>query len=93
MSDWQITDSTMTARQLYIQDPSTQRITFTRKGIETYGAKFARAGFNIRNIKTMAEFERAVDASFALEMRSLASTAKGSDKALDDILAGLPGWD
>lgn len=82
----------MNARQLYIQDAGTGKIRFTRAGDEKYGARFARAGFDIRKITTMREFESAVDASFAQEMRQLALTARGENSALDAVLAGLPGW-
>ena len=81
------------ALQLYIQDPISKRIRITRKGIEQYGARFARAGFNIRQIRTMSAFSEVVDASFALKMQKLASTAKGQNTDLDHILSGLPGWD
>ncbi len=81
------------ALQLYIQDPITKRIRITRKGIEKYGARFAKAGFNIQQIRTPEEFQNAVDASFALEMQKLATTAKGQNIDLDNIMNGLPGWD
>lgn len=82
----------MNARQLYIQDASTGKIRFTRAGCEKYGARFARAGFDIRKITSMQAFESAVDASFAQEMQQLASAARGEDSALDAVLAGLPSW-
>ena len=83
----------MNARQLFIQDATTGRIRFTQAGISRYGERFARAGFSIRQITTMKEFEAAVDASFALEMKKLASETRGQDPALDAIMTGLPGWD
>jgi len=81
------------ALQLYIQDPASKRIRITYKGSEKYGVKFAMAGYNIHKIRTMSEFNDAVDASFALEMQKLAQAAKGQDIDLDNILNGLPGWD
>lgn len=83
----------MDARQLFIQDTTTGRIRFTKAGIKHYGERFARAGFSLRHITTMREFEVAVDASFAQEMEKLASETRGQDPALDAILSGLPGWD
>jgi hypothetical protein len=83
----------MNTRQLYIQDPISKRIRFTQSGIELYGKNFGRAGFDIKKIKTMAEFERAVDASFAQDMQKLAVTTRGQDAEIDEVLAGLPGWD
>ena len=82
----------MNARQLFIQDTATGRIRFTQAGISRYGERFARAGFLIRHITTMKEFEAAVDASFTLEMEKLAADTRGLDPALDAIMAGLPGW-
>ena len=83
----------MTARQLFIQDAATGRIRFTQAGIARYGARFAQAGFAIRQITTMREFEAAVNAMFALEMENLAAETRGENPALDAIMAGLPGWD
>ncbi len=83
----------MNTRQLYIQDPVTKNIRFTQAGIERYGKKFGRAGYEIRNIRTMTEFENAVDASFAIDMQNLANTTKGQNIELDRVLEGLPGWD
>ena len=83
----------MNARQLYIQDPISKTIRFTQSGIEQYGEKFGQVGFDIRKIRTLSEFERAVDASFAFEMQKLAATTKGQNSELDKVLTGLPGWD
>ena len=83
----------MNARQLFIQDPISKRIRFTQAGIERYGKKFGRVGFDIKKIKTMAEFERAVDASFAHDMQKLATTTRGQNTEIDQVLSGLPGWD
>jgi len=79
--------------QLFIQDPVSKRIRITKSGIEKYGSRFAMAGYNIHNIRTMSEFNDAVETSFALEMQELAQTAKGQNTDLDNILKGLPGWD
>jgi len=83
----------MTARQLFIQDATTGRIRFTQAGIARYGERFAMAGFAIRQITTIREFEAAANAMFARDMENLASETRGEDPALDAILAGLPGWD
>jgi hypothetical protein len=81
-----------TARQLFVQDPVTKRIRFTQAGIAKYQKKFSRVGFNIKTIRTLSEFESAVDASFAAEMQDLSETAK-DDPALAEALKGLPGWE
>ena len=83
----------MNARHLLLQDLATGRIRLTRAGVDCYGERFARAGFAVRDITTMALFEAAVDASFAVEMKKLASETRGQNPALDAIMAGLPGWD
>jgi hypothetical protein len=82
-----------TSRQLFVQDPTTGRIRFTRAGVERYRTRFARVGFDITSIRTLAQFEAAVDASFAREMRELAATARGEDRQLDEALKGLSGWE
>lgn len=65
----------------------------TKAMIERYGARFAKAGYDIRKLRTREQWNAAVDASFALEMRTLASTTRGQDAQLDALLQGLPGWD
>ena len=54
----------MKTQKLFIQETTSERIKFTSYGINSLGEKFAKAGFDIREIRTMTEFERAVDASF-----------------------------
>ncbi|MEW8046618.1 MAG: hypothetical protein AB2805_09020 [Candidatus Thiodiazotropha sp.] len=83
----------MDARQLYIQDPSSNRIRLTKAGLERYAARFAKAGYQANNIKTLEELRNAIDASFNHEMAKLATTARGSNTDLDEIMSGLPGWD
>ena len=78
---------------LIIQDPATGKIRLTQTAIERYDERFARAGYNARQITTQQQFQAGVDASFALEMQHLASTARGTNPELDNALAGLPGWD
>lgn len=83
----------MQARQLFIEDPQTQRIRFTQHGIDRYGKRFAQIGFDIKTIRTMEHFEKAVDALFEHDMVNLARTEKGKDTHLDNVMSGLPGWD
>jgi len=83
----------MNTRQIFIQDPITKRIRLTNAGIEKYGVRFLRAGFQPSQIRTMETLKAAVDASFASEMERLASTTKGRNADLDEILNGLPGWE
>ncbi len=59
------------AIQLYIHDPVTKQLRMTPKGIARYATRFAKAGFNIRQIKTQDALKKAIDASFAFEMQAL----------------------
>ncbi len=81
------------ARQLYIQDPSSNRIRLTQAGLEKYAARFARVGYQASEIRTIEVLKDAINASFDHEMEKLASTARGSNADLDEVLSGLPGWD
>ena len=83
----------MNARQLYIEDPTTGRIRFTKAGRDRYAARFARAGHRIDDIRTKAQFEAAVDAMFQSEMNQMAADSRGQDAELDAVLSGLPGWE
>ena len=85
-----MTDS---ARTLFVEDPETGRIRFTRKGVEKYGSRFARVGFDIKAIRTMVEFEQAVDAMMGHELRQLAASIGNDEPELREALAGLPGFD
>ncbi len=80
-------------RQFFIQDPASGKIRLTGAAIAHSGKDFARAGYDVRKITTAAAFEAAADASFALEMQALSTTARGTDPELDAILAGFPGWE
>jgi len=82
----------MNMRQIYLQDPITERIRLTKVGIEKFGARFARVGFQAGQIRTVESFKAAIDASFANEMVRLATTEKGKNPDLDQALNGLPGW-
>jgi len=81
------------ARNLFVEDPATGKIRFTRRGIEQYGARFARAGFNIKTIRTMAGFEQAVDAMMAHELHHLAFSIGSDELELQEVLRDLPGFD
>jgi len=81
------------ARTLFVEDPVTGRIRFTRRGVEKYASRFARVGFDIRAIRTMAEFEQAVDAMMDHELRQLAASIGDDEPELKEALRGLPGFD
>jgi hypothetical protein len=50
-------------------------------------------GYKASEIRTLDVLREAIDASFNHEMAKLASTARGSNADLDEIMSGLPGWD
>ncbi len=81
------------ARTLFVEDSANGRIRFTRKGVEKYGSRFARVGFDIEAIRTMAEFEQAVDAMMDHELRRLAASIGDDEPELKEALRGLPGFD
>lgn len=83
----------MSKRQLYIQDPATGRIRFTKAGRERYAARFAKVGYRIDDIRTLAAFEAAVDTLFQSEMYRMADGFRGEDAEFDAALSGLPGWE
>ncbi len=82
----------MNPRQLYIQDPSSNRIRLTQAGLDKYASRFAQSGFRASEIRTLDELKEAIDASFSHEMANLAATARGGNGDLDQIMRGLPGW-
>lgn len=83
----------MSPRRFFVEDPKTGRIRFTKAGETHFRERFAKSGFQIGQIRTMTQFEAAVDATFEREMRELAAGMQGEDPVLDQILSGLPGWD
>ncbi|MBW9263051.1 MAG: hypothetical protein K1564_15910 [Candidatus Thiodiazotropha sp. (ex. Lucinisca nassula)] len=82
----------MEARQLYIKDPSSNRIRLTRAGLDKYASRFAKVGYQASEIRTLDVLKEAIDASFDHEMEKLATTARGNNADLDEVLSGLPGW-
>ncbi|MEW7972788.1 MAG: hypothetical protein AB2821_04805 [Candidatus Thiodiazotropha endolucinida] len=82
----------MEARQLYIKDPSSNRIRLTRAGLDKYANRFAKVGYQASEIRTMEVLKEAIDASFDHEMVKLATTARDNNADLDEALSGLPGW-
>ncbi|MCU7829553.1 MAG: hypothetical protein KZQ85_10845 [Candidatus Thiodiazotropha sp. (ex Myrtea sp. 'scaly one' KF741663)] len=83
----------MSARQMFIQDPASNRIRLTKAGVDRYATRFARVGFQVSEIRTLDQLRNAIDASFDHEMAQLASTTRGSNTDLDEIMSGLSGWD
>ncbi|MEJ2612390.1 MAG: hypothetical protein P8179_20590 [Candidatus Thiodiazotropha sp.] len=82
----------MKARQLYIQDPTSNRIRLTRAVLDKYAARFAQVGYQASEVRTIEVLKEAIAASFGHEMTKLAATARGCNRDLDQIMRGLPGW-
>lgn len=83
----------MSTQQLYIREPGTGRIRLTSMAVERYRERFARAGFHVEDIRTLEQFEAAIDAMFRREMEEYGAESHGIDPELDRVLDGLPGWD
>lgn len=80
-------------RRLFVKDVATGKIRFTRKGVEAFGKDFAKVGYDINKITTVAQFDAATDASYAYEIGRLAQDVRGKQPALEAIMCALPGWD
>lgn len=74
--------------QLFVENPATGHLRFTRKGIEILGPKFAKVGIDIRTIKTRSEARSAAEKYSDYALRDLALNS--TNKTIDDILCDLP---
>ncbi|MBN2702385.1 MAG: hypothetical protein JXR29_13145 [Methylothermaceae bacterium] len=79
-------------RTLFIRDVSTGKIRITQSGKTAYRHRFAKAGYDIDRIRTLEEFESAVDAIFSAEFHDLAIKDKGKNPTLDRILTDVLEW-
>ena len=64
-------------RECFIEDPSTGHIRFTIKGRVEYRSQFARAGIDIRRIRTREEFRAACIRSECVFVEDLRQMVKG----------------
>jgi hypothetical protein len=60
-------------RECFIEDPATGHIRFTTKGRAEYRSQFARAGFDIRRIRTREDFRACGAQIFNRSWRALGS--------------------
>ena len=72
-------------RQCFIENPVTGEIRFTRKGFAKYGARFARAGIDINQIRTRAALTDACNRSQWVFVEELFAMVKGH-RELEDVL-------
>ena len=65
---------------------------FTATGRRVLGPRFARAGIDLRSLKTLAQARAAAAEVAHQELMALAADLKGRDPALDAVMAELPEW-
>ena len=78
---------------MYLQDPDSGLVRFTSEGIRHLGPPMARAGYDIRKIRTKAEALAALEACCANDYRKVAEEIRGKNPELDRIMADFPGWE
>ena len=76
----------------YLLDPVTGRLRFTATERRVLGPRFARAGIDLRSLKTLAQARAAAAEVAHQELMALAADLKGRDPALDAVMAELPEW-
>lgn len=76
----------------YLLDPVTGRLRFTATGRRVLGPRFARAGIDLRSLKTLAQARAAAAEVAHQELMALAADLKDRDPALDAVMAKLPEW-
>jgi hypothetical protein len=74
-------------------DPESDKIRITRSGRELVSKDFALVGVDARTIKTKKEFFYAINAMLDMNIHNPATSARGEDPVLDEVLEGFPGWD
>ena len=76
----------------YLLDPVTGRLRFTATGRQVLGPRFARAGIDLRSLKTLAQARAAAVEVAHQELMALAADLTGRDPALDTVMAEWPEW-
>jgi len=72
-------------RQYFIEDPATGAVRFTSKGTEFFRDRFAKAGIDIRTIRTLTQFYDAHQKYLAGEYAVAAINNK--NPAIDNLFA------
>ena len=75
-------------RECFVEDPATGRIRFTAKGLAAYRSQFARAGIDIKRIRTRDDFRAACVRSehvFAEDLRQLVKGHTELEAVLDAV--------
>ena len=81
-----------TPEGFFLLDPATGRLRFTATGRRALGPRFARAGIDMRRIKTLTQARAAAAEVTRQELHALAADLKGADPLLDAVMAELPEW-
>ena len=71
--------------ECFVEDPKTGRIRFTAKGLAAFGSQFARAGIDIRRIRTRDELRAACRRSEHVFVDDLRQMVKGHTE-LEEVL-------
>ena len=77
-------------RQCFIEDPVSHDIRFTAKGFAEYGARFAKAGIDINQIRNRAQLTDAVIRSEWVFIDELREMVKGHKEIEDAINLHYP---
>lgn len=81
-----------TSHGLFLLDPATGQLRFTATGHTVLGPRFARAGIDLRSLRTLEQARAAAAEVTHQELLALATTLKGADPVLDTVMAQLPEW-
>jgi hypothetical protein len=77
-------------RQRFIEDPVSHEIRFTPKGFAEYGARFAKAGIDINQIRNRGQMRDAVVRSEWVFIEELREMVKGHKEIEDAINLHYP---
>lgn len=70
-----------------IVDVKNRTLRFNRKGIEAYGPRYGRVGFDVRKIRTLEQLNAADNAAFMREIREVAEAAKRDEPWVYALIA------
>lgn len=82
------TDCETAFKQDFVEDAATGRIRFNAKGFAEYGPRFAKAGIDINQIKTLGQLKDACARSDDVLAAEIREMVKGH-KELEEILKPL----
>ena len=86
-------DDTRHEFSFYLRDLAMGQWHITRSGLERYGARYARIGVDLRQVRAEADAEAAWQAGLRHAISDFAREAKGRCPELDRIFSTLPRWE